>query len=112
MPKEYLHCFDLLPSIFTDTLAATCTSAFWISLGRPLCQVSLSIEFDFWALVVTNVFSGRRENTEETKWSSYIHAQVLPLISVIVLYKLQALVYDILPSTTAVFSYATGPRKL
>ena len=26
--------------------------------------------------------------------------------------KLQALVYDILPSTTAVFSYATGCRKL
>ena len=26
--------------------------------------------------------------------------------------KLQALVYDILPSTTAVFSYAAGPRKL
>ena len=26
--------------------------------------------------------------------------------------KLQALVYDILPSTTAVFSYAKGPRKL
>ena len=26
--------------------------------------------------------------------------------------KLQALVYDILPSTTAAFSYATGPRKL
>ena len=26
--------------------------------------------------------------------------------------KLQALVYDILPSTTAVFSYAIGPRKL
>ena len=26
--------------------------------------------------------------------------------------KLQALVYDILPSTTAVFSYAVGPRKL
>ena len=26
--------------------------------------------------------------------------------------KLQALVYDILPSTAAVFSYATGPRKL
>ena len=25
--------------------------------------------------------------------------------------KLQALVYDILPSTTAVFSYAIGPRK-
>ena len=27
-------------------------------------------------------------------------------------YKLQALVYDILPSTTAVFSYAIGSRKL
>ena len=26
--------------------------------------------------------------------------------------KLQALVYDILPLTTAVFSYATGSRKL
>ena len=26
--------------------------------------------------------------------------------------KLQVLVYDILPSTTAVFSYVTGPRKL
>ena len=26
--------------------------------------------------------------------------------------KFQALVYDILPSTTAVFSYAVGPRKL
>ena len=26
--------------------------------------------------------------------------------------KLQALVYDILPSTTAVFSYAIRPRKL
>ena len=26
--------------------------------------------------------------------------------------KLQALVYDILPSTTAVFSYAKGSRKL
>ena len=26
--------------------------------------------------------------------------------------KLQALVYDILPSTTAVFSYSTGSRKL
>ena len=30
----------------------------------------------------------------------------------IVRHKLQALVYDILPSTTAVFSYAIGSRKL
>ena len=33
-------------------------------------------------------------------------------VEVAVLGKLQALVYDILPSTTAVFSYAIGPRKL
>ena len=32
--------------------------------------------------------------------------------TVILVPKLQALVYDILPSTTAVFSYAIGPRKL
>jgi len=33
-------------------------------------------------------------------------------VEVDVLGKLQALVYDILPSTTAVFSYATESRKL
>ena len=32
--------------------------------------------------------------------------------TVLLIPKLQALVYDILPSTTAVFSYAIGPRKL
>ena len=32
--------------------------------------------------------------------------------TVILVPKLQALVYDILPSTTAVFSYAIGSRKL
>ena len=30
----------------------------------------------------------------------------------VVLVRLQALVYDILPSTTAIFSYAIGSRKL
>ena len=34
------------------------------------------------------------------------------MLGVWVLTKLQALVYDILPSTTAVFSYAIGSRKL
>ena len=34
------------------------------------------------------------------------------LLPVILVPKLQALVYDILPSTTAVFSYAIGSRKL
>ena len=33
-------------------------------------------------------------------------------VCVCVCVKLQALVYDILPSNTAVFSYATGSRKL
>ena len=37
---------------------------------------------------------------------------VSALRKVWVLIKLQALLYDILPSTTAVFSYAIGPRKL
>ena len=37
---------------------------------------------------------------------------VSALRKVWVLVKLQALVYDILPSTTAVFSYAIGSRKL
>ena len=32
--------------------------------------------------------------------------------TVVLVPKLQALVYDILPSTTAVFSYAIGSRKL
>ena len=36
---------------------------------------------------------------------------VHPQIQVDVDHKLQALVYDILPSTTAVFSYAIGSRK-
>ena len=36
----------------------------------------------------------------------------LQLLSVGDRAKLQGLVYDILPSTTAVFSYAIGPRKL
>ena len=35
-----------------------------------------------------------------------------PLGNVRQVVKLQALVYDILPSTTAVFSYAIGSRKL
>ena len=34
------------------------------------------------------------------------------VLKVKVVIKLQALVYDILPSTTAVFSYAIGSRKL
>ena len=34
------------------------------------------------------------------------------MLGVWVLIKLQALVYDTLPSTTAVFSYAIGSRKL
>ena len=36
----------------------------------------------------------------------------LPASTVLLEPKLQALVYDILPSTTAVFSYAIGPTKL
>ena len=41
----------------------------------------------------------------------YVASTVLSMKSM-VLFKLQALVYDILPSTTAVFSYAIGSKKL
>ena len=52
-----------------------------------------------------------------TEGALFISAQlsidaVSALRKVWVLIKLQALVYDILPSTTAVFSYAIGSRKL
>ena len=52
-----------------------------------------------------------------TEAALFISAQlysdaVSTLRKVWVLVKLQALVYDILPSTTAVFSYAIGSRKL
>ena len=52
-----------------------------------------------------------------TEGALFISAQlstdaVIALPKVRVLIKLQALVYDILPSTTAVFSYAIGSRKL
>ena len=52
-----------------------------------------------------------------TEGALFISAQlstdaVSALPKVRVLIKLQALVYDILPSTTAVFSYAIGSRKL
>ena len=52
-----------------------------------------------------------------TEGALFISAQlstyaVGALRKVWVLTKLQALVYDILPSTTAVFSYAIGSRKL
>ena len=39
-------------------------------------------------------------------------AEVANLFLLSTQFKLQALVYDILPSTTAVFSYAVGSRKL
>ena len=41
-----------------------------------------------------------------THWSIVRVQELSPKV------KLQALVYDILPSTTAVFSYAIGARKL
>ena len=52
-----------------------------------------------------------------TKGALFISAQlstdaVSALRNVWVLIKLQALVYDILTATTAIFSYAIGPRKL
>ena len=42
----------------------------------------------------------------------YVRDWTLYCSTVLLVPKLQALVYDILPSTTAVFSYAIGSRKL
>ena len=44
----------------------------------------------------------------------YMHCTLTQSHTVIVklIVKIQALVYDILHSTTAVFSYAIGPRKM
>ena len=41
----------------------------------------------------------------------YISPDLFDFVSLISSCKLQALVYDILPSTTAVFSYAIGKKK-
>ena len=48
----------------------------------------------------------------EVKLLTSLRAELISHDLVIVCVKLQALVYDILPSTTAVFSYAIGSRKL
>ena len=49
---------------------------------------------------------------EQTRlmFTCVLHSYVA--FTVLLVAKLQALVYDILPSTTAVFSYAIGSRKL
>ena len=52
---------------------------------------------------------GRKKNNRCVKISSAIIMQQYPCMMV---HDPQALVYDILPSTTAVFSYAIGSRKL
>ena len=46
------------------------------------------------------------------RWDCSTQAVARVGVQLAVRVKLQALVYDILPSTTAVFSYATGSRKL
>ena len=57
---------------------------------------------------------GGSEREEREPRASGIEPRGLPsaLTSVRLPAKLQALLYDILPSTTAVFSYAIGSRKL
>ena len=50
------------------------------------------------------------------RWAVWLGSGPCPrvclLVAVLAVPKLQALVYDFLPSTTAVFSYAIGSRKL
>ena len=53
--------------------------------------------------IEANWYESEQSKTKCANNNFHLHLAVL---------KLQALVYDILPSTTAVFSYAIGPRKL
>ena len=49
------------------------------------------------------------------RWMTYhltVHTIIMPMNKITVSGELQALVYDILPSNTAVFSYAIGSIKL
>ena len=67
--------------------------------------------------VVGNVVAGagHGDQTEQNKHSSDLHFDLRRTKAAWMVNsraKLQALVYDILPSTTAVFCYATGSRKL
>ena len=91
------HCLSLRLVTETADLSAR---------ARPILRTSLSGTF-----LQTVRFS------YATEGALFISAQlssdaVSALRKVRVLIKLQALVYDILPSTTAVFSYAIGSRKL
>ena len=63
----------------------------------------------------TKIVESRRKSSFYPGWMRLLFTCVLgryAASTVILVPKLQALVYDILPSTTAVFSYAIGPRKV
>ena len=69
----------------------------------------------FWTAAILNAlgesgvasFSCRPSLTVDCKLQALVYISFVTLRA-----KLQALLYDILPSTTAVFSYAIGSRKL
>ena len=96
--------------IFADSLlyfAPHCTckvlgaSAFSETLSSILTMTVLCM----WTKT-RNIFNGKGEYRLQTRTLWYL------LIVAALQLKLQALVYDILPSTTAVFSYTIGSRKL
>ena len=64
----------------------------------------------------TGVLIGRATRCGEAVGCMWLGSGPCPrvclLVAVLAVPKLQALVYDFLPSTTAVFSYAIGSRKL
>ena len=60
----------------------------------------------------TAAASWNRQNITHANTILVFQIETSGFPAAIVSFKLQALVSDILPSTTAVFSYAIGPRKL
>ena len=91
--------------LFVLTVATECSSTVWATLFQLLtwchCQQRKTIDClrsAMWSPLhwcLTELFTAR-----------------LSLAKAKLRHKLQALVYDIFPSTTAVFSYAIGSRKL
>ena len=76
------------------------------------CMFSLDFERSHWHSIVEPLALSKGHPEERTLGKSKSHMSYDNLQSAMHWTKLLALVYNILPSTTAVFSYAIGSRKL
>ena len=90
-----------------------------LTLSRPsgkLCDVTVNFFFLKYFIVPRGKFGWpcwvRLRQRQDQRYLYPLVCAVFSCVQIMVWLKLQALVYDILPSTTAVFSYAIGSRKL